>query len=76
MATLGDSMKHKRHSRGHGRRFYTATDMSFVKHDAAIKNARVNRGEIKESAEEYVQACACACGCGVEGCFIHGSVTR
>lgn len=70
MATLGNIARQRKNSRHHGRRFYTDVDMAFIKHDAAVKNSRVNRGEIKlTSGNEYVQVC----GCGVEGCFIHGT---
>jgi len=54
---------------GNGKRFYTALDMSIVKKDAAIYNARVKRGEEPNNPNRYVSIC----GCGIEGCFIHGS---
>ena len=68
MAKLESLMTARNHSRATGRRRYTALDMSIVKHDAAVRNARIKRGEIKRGTLEYI---AC-CGCGVEGCFIHG----
>ena len=69
MATLNRVMKQRRHSRGHGRRFYTDVDMSIVKRDAAIENSRVNRGEAQRTNNRYIVVC----GCGAEGCFLHGS---
>jgi hypothetical protein len=53
-----------------GRRRYTMRDMAIVKHDASVRQAQINRGEITEiKAVEYIAVC----GCGAEGCFIHGS---
>lgn len=58
-------------NKNNGRRRYTMLDMAIVKHDAAIRDARVKRGELKPKAIEYIAVC----GCGAEGCFIHGSYT-
>ena len=52
-----------------GRRRYTLLDMAIVKHDASVRQARINRGEVEIKAVEYISIC----GCGVEGCFIHSS---
>jgi hypothetical protein len=53
----------------HGHRKYTDVDMACIKHDAAIQNSQVKRGELKRANNQYV----IECGCGAEGCFIHGS---
>ena len=45
-------------------------DMAIVKHDAAVKDARVKRGEEARGGVEGVAVC----GCGAEGCFIHFTV--
>jgi hypothetical protein len=57
-------------SRGNGRRFYTLYDMAIVKLDEAIRNSKINRGEVelKGNNHNIVQ-----CGCGGTGCFIHFS---
>ena len=71
MAKLTDIMQDRKFSRGgRGRRRYTMVDMAIVKHDAAVKNARIKRGEEERGVLDYVAEC----GCGVEGCFIHGTV--
>lgn len=70
MAKLTAIMKQRRHSRGHGRRRYTLTDMAFIKRDNAVLNSQVNRGEASRSHHQYVVVC----GCGAEGCFLHGSI--
>lgn len=68
MAKLESLMTERKHSCATGRRRYTMLDMSIIKHDAAVRNARIKRGEIERGTLEYI---AC-CGCGAEGCFIHG----
>jgi hypothetical protein len=52
--------------------------MSILKHDAAIHNAKVNRGEVKKIGWTEEKALKghgfggiTPCGCGREGCFIH-----
>ena len=50
-----------------GKRFYTSLDMAIVKHDQAVRNSRIKRGEIKQGGTEYIADC----GCGVIGCFLH-----
>ena len=65
---LQDQTTHRREGRG-GKRFYTQLDMAIIKHDTAVQQARVNRGEIVPKAREYISVC----GCGCEGCFIHSS---
>lgn len=59
----------KRKSSLYGRRKYTDVDMACIKHDAAVKNSQVKRGELKRTNNQYI----IECGCGAEGCFIHGS---
>lgn len=51
------------------RRFLTSADMSIIKHDEAVRNAKEKRGELKVFANRYISIC----GCGVVGCAIHGS---
>jgi len=70
MAKLNDIVKGRRHSRIRHARFYTSVDMSIVKHDDAVRNSRIKRGEMKRSK---VEAIFC-CGCGVEGCFFHSTL--
>lgn len=67
---LSQLIQHRRYSRGYNRRrFYTDLDMAIVKLDAAIRNSRIRRGEIKTTNNQYIVDC----GCGAEGCFIHSS---
>lgn len=62
------NVKRKKESKN-GNRFYTKLDMAIIKHDTAVHNSEINRGEVeKKGNNEYVSVC----GCGVEGCFIHG----
>lgn len=69
MAKLYSNIKRKKESKN-GNRFYTDLDMATVKHDTAVQNARIKRGESKKKGNnEYISVC----GCGVEGCFIHGN---
>lgn len=55
-------------ARGTGRRFYSPLDMAIIKHDVAVKNSEIKRGERKDLPNNYIAVC----GCGVTGCFIHG----
>lgn len=52
---------------GQGRRFYTSVDMAIIKHDIAVQNSQVNRGEMKRTNTNAI----IVCGCGHEGCFLH-----
>lgn len=52
---------------GGGRRFYTSVDMAIVKHDIAVQNSKVKRGEEKRTNNNGIVVC----GCGHEGCFLH-----
>lgn len=42
--------------------------MAIIKHDAAVRNSQINRGEVVDKPNNYISVC----GCGAEGCFIHG----
>lgn len=61
----------RRRSRNH-RRFFTSRDMAIIKHDAAVRNSQIKRGEIKRGGTELIVLC----GCGREGCFIHMGINR
>jgi hypothetical protein len=61
-------MKSRKNSRN-CKRFYTAVDMACIKHDAAVQNSQVKRGEVKRTNTQFIMYCSC----GVEGCFIHAS---
>jgi hypothetical protein len=50
------------------KRFYTSLDMAIAKHDQAVRNSKIKRGEMKRGGTEYIADC----GCGSEGCFLHG----
>lgn len=67
MANLEIRAKNRDVSKDNHKRFYTARDMAIIKKDAAIRNSRIKRGEIKRNGNEYIAEC----GCGGEGCFIH-----
>ena len=43
--------------------------MSIIKHDTAVQNSQVNRGEVRRTNNQKVYEC----GCGCEGCFLHVS---
>lgn len=53
----------------HGHRKYTDVDMACIKYDAAARNSKIKRKELKTTYNQYIVEC----GCGIEGCFIHGS---
>ena len=50
-----------------GRRFLGSLDMSIIKHDIAIKNSEIKRGDRPQYAETGIHMCSC----GVAGCAIH-----
>lgn len=52
------------------RKFMTPRDMAVIKHDEAVYNARLKRGEIEEKSVHKISVC----GCGCIGCAIHTSV--
>ncbi len=70
---LISAVKRRKESKN-GKRLYTMLDMAVVKHDQAVRNAQVKRGEVEnvEGGFEYITIC----GCGVEGCFLHLSTKR
>jgi len=69
MANLNDKIKNRKHAGkyGSGKRFYTALDMAILKHDEAVHNAQLKRGEKKTGKQKLIVVC----GCGAEGCFLH-----
>lgn len=67
MSKLTDVITYRRHSRNHSRRRYTDVDMAVIKHDEAVLNSRVARGEAKAGNTQLI----IECGCGTEGCFLH-----
>ena len=72
MANLQEKTKLRNYSnkgRNYPKRFYTALDMAIVKHDEAMVNAQVKRGEFTRTNNRNIYPC----GCGVEGCFLHVS---
>jgi len=78
MNKLERAGRSRNRSRKNHRRFFTSRDMSILKHDAAIHNAKVNRGEVKKIGWTEEKALKghgfggiTPCGCGREGCFIH-----
>ena len=59
-------------------RFITQKDMAIIKHDAAVRNSKINRGEIVPRMLEHVgqptrkiNGNIYACSCGAVGCFVH-----
>lgn len=69
MAKLWEKIKKRKHSRKSNNRFYTSRDMAIVKHDVAVRNSRIKRGDITTTNNHQIYEC----GCGAEGCFIHSS---
>ena len=75
MAGLYDAYEHpkERIKRGkvkyNHRRFYTRLDMSIIKHDESVHNAKAKRGEVADENNGLIYEC----GCGAVGCFIHRS---
>jgi len=50
-----------------GNRLFDMLDMAIVKHDEAVHNAQLKRGEIEKGAKHMIYAC----GCGGSGCCLH-----
>ena len=73
MAKLYDAYEHpKEYKKRHNvkykhRRFISNLEMSIIKHDQAVHNAQVKRGEAKDANNGLISEC----GCGGRGCFIH-----
>ena len=61
----------KRSSRN-GKQLFTMLDMSIVKHDEAVHNSRVKRGEIEKGSKHMIYQC----GCGSPGCCLHIEVQK
>jgi hypothetical protein len=59
-----DKQKIKNHR---NRRFLSQLDMSIIKHDIAVKNSEIKRGEREKCAETGIYMCSC----GAPGCAIH-----
>jgi hypothetical protein len=65
---IEESLKTERNrNRAMRRFFYSSKDMSIIKHDIAVKNSRIKRGEEKDHAYNRIYPC----GCGGAGCFLH-----
>jgi hypothetical protein len=52
-----------------GRRFFSMKEMAILKHDIAVRNSEVKRGEAKNGANQIIYLC----NCGAPGCFIQHS---
>ena len=63
---LNDQLSNRKHSRHNDKRFYTNLDMSIIKHDEAVHNAKLKRGIIQKKGIKSIYVC----GCGCEGCFL------
>jgi hypothetical protein len=59
-----DKLKLRKHR---NRRFLSQLDMSIIKHDIAVKNSEIKRGD----RERYAETGIYMCGCGSPGCAIH-----
>lgn len=69
MAKLWKAMKKAKES-AHGNRFLSSRDMAEIKHQEAVYNSEIKRGDRKvEGQNHYITLC----GCGIEGCTIHGN---
>lgn len=72
MAKLYNAYEHpkerlKREKASRGERFYSNLEMSIIKHDQAVHNAQVKRGEAQAGNNNLIYEC----GCGARGCFLH-----
>lgn len=68
---LEQSAKRKKQSQK-GNRFFTSRDMAIVKHDASVRNSKINRDELERFGTEIIRVCSC----GKEGCFVHFGINR
>jgi hypothetical protein len=59
-----DKLRRQKHR---GRRFLSQLDMSIIKHDIAVKNSEIKRGD----RERYAETGIYMCYCGSPGCAIH-----
>jgi len=69
MAKLWEILKNRKTSKN-DKRFLTSRDMAEIKHQEAVYNARIKRGDIEVKGENHYIS---LCGCGHEGCTIHGN---
>lgn len=53
-----------------GNRLFDALDMAIIKHDEAVHNAELKRGEKVKGKKHVIYAC----GCGGSGCCLHVEV--
>jgi len=68
--TNKNRLKAKKASHSDGDYFLSALDMATVRHDEAIRNSKLKRGElVLRGNNEYI----CKCRCGGTGCLFHGS---
>lgn len=64
-----NSLKAKKASRSNSDYFLSQLDMATIKHDEAIRNSKIKRGEISlKGNNEYIVKCRC----GATGCLYHG----
>lgn len=54
-------------SRNSGNRMFDSLDMAIIKHDEAVHNAQLKRGEIKKGKKHVIYGC----GCDSSGCCLH-----
>jgi hypothetical protein len=54
-------------SKNMNRRLFDSLDMAIIKHDEAIHNAQLKRGEIEKGVKHMIYAC----GCNSSGCCLH-----
>ena len=50
-----------------GNRLFDSLDMAIIKHDEAVHNAQLKRGEQEKGKKHMIYAC----GCGDSGCCLH-----
>jgi hypothetical protein len=56
-----------RRNKHRNRRFLSQLDMSIIKHDIAVKNSEIKRGDKEKFAVSGIYMCSC----GSPGCAIH-----
>jgi len=61
-----DVLRRRKASR---RRFFSMKDLAILKHDIAVRNSKVKRGEVGGGANQLIYLC----NCGAPGCFIQYS---
>ena len=50
-----------------GNRLFDSLDMAIIKHDEAVHNAQLKRGEKVKGKKHMIYSC----GCGGSGCCLH-----